>query len=225
MATPYVTITFDEVESTQDLAVTELSGSDQPVLIVAKRQSAGRGRSGNLWFQAPRGVAASLGFRADMMQVTEAFPLAVGLAVRRSLHETTGAAVALKWPNDLESAGRKVGGILVERSRDYVIAGCGINLWWPDPPPEIGAVFPADPGDAIGREVSQRWAELLLAGRGQWDREEYRRACTTLGSTITWEPDGAGEAVAIDDDGGLVVRTASTTVTLRSGAVRTVRAR
>ena len=82
MATPYVTIIADEVRSTQDVAAAELQDSDHAVLIVASRQTAGRGRSGNEWWQAPRAVAASLAFLPGALAVDETFSLAVGLAVR-----------------------------------------------------------------------------------------------------------------------------------------------
>ena len=223
MATPYVTINVDEVVSTQDLAVEELQRTDRPVLIVANRQTAGRGRSGNEWWQAPRGVAASLAFATGVFEVGEAFSLAVGLAVRSAVFAVAGVEISLKWPNDLELGTVKVGGILVESDGERTVVGCGLNLWWPEPPSGVGAVFPSDPGPEVGVWISEAWGDALFASMGQWDREAYMLASSTLGQTLTWEPDGLGRAVDIDAAGGLVVSTVDGEVTLRSGEVRAVR--
>lgn len=223
MATPYVTIIVDEVSSTQDLAEAKLQQSHDPVLIVANRQTAGRGRSGSKWWQAPRGVSASLAFAKDVLPVTDTFSLAVGLAVRAAVATVAGVDLSLKWPNDLEFSDRKVGGILVERDNERTVVGCGLNLWWPEPPVGVGAIFDYDPGPDVGAWISEGWAEELLASQGRWDRDEYKQVCSTLGQALTWDPDGLGQAVDIDLEGGLVVSTATGTATLRSGEVRTLR--
>ncbi|MDJ0925418.1 MAG: biotin--[acetyl-CoA-carboxylase] ligase [Acidimicrobiia bacterium] len=228
MATPYVTIVADEVTSTQDVAARELENSTQPVLIVASRQSAGRGRSGSEWWQAPRAVAASLAFRNDAVPVPASFTLAVGLAVHEAIATEAGVAVMLKWPNDIELAvgaapGGKVGGVLVERDAARTVVGCGLNLWWPQPPSGAAGLVAEDPGEALGERISRRWAQLLLAMGGAWNRAAYREVCSTLGERVTWEPTGEGTAVDVDEDGGLIVATETGRVTLRSGEVATVR--
>ena len=223
MATPYVAISFDEVGSTQDVATERLVDNTLPVLIVARRQLAGRGRHGNEWWQAPRAVAASLAFRGPALPVAESFPLAVALAIRTAISQVSGIDVALKWPNDLEIADRKVGGILVERNAWRTVVGCGLNLWWPDPPPGVTGVYADDPGDAIGMRISCAWADHLFASSGAWDRAAYLRVCSTLGKDVTWQPNGSGTAIDVDADGGLVVATAAGRITLRSGEISTVR--
>lgn len=223
MATPYDTIVLDEVTSTQDLATAELHRSGRPVLIVASRQTQGRGRSGNEWWQAPRGVAASLALALDGIEVRETFSLAVGLAVRRAIAGVAAIEIDLKWPNDLERNGRKVGGVLVERDERHVVVGCGINLWWPEAPFPTSALFGDDPEPAVGVAISKAWVDDLLQSGGRWDRNEYVAACTTLGAELTWDPDGRGTATTIDERGGLVVETAQGTTVLRSGEVRMIR--
>lgn len=223
MATPYDTIVLDEVTSTQDFATVELLRSGRPVLIVANRQTAGRGRSGNDWWQAPAGVAASLAFPVDRFAVGDTFSLAVGLAVRSALAGVADIAVELKWPNDLEANGRKVGGILVERDEQRVVVGCGLNLWWPDAPPGTAGLLGEVPDPEVGVSISEAWATDIVQSDGRWHRDRYIAACSTLDAEITWEPGGRGIATTVDESGGLVVETADGTTTLRSGAVRTVR--
>ncbi len=223
MATPYVTIVRDVVSSTQDLAASELISSPVPILVVAHEQTRGRGRLGNDWWQAPRAVAASLALPAHWFSVRDTFTLAVGLAVRDAIGVVCDVVIDLKWPNDLEMGGRKVGGILVERDEDRVVVGCGLNLFWPDAPESAGGLLSNDPGADLGVTISQAWASRVLAGEGRWDRRAYLDACSTVGAMVTWEPDGRGWATDVDENGALVVGTGSGELRLRSGEVHTVR--
>lgn len=223
MATPYVTIIRNAVTSTQDLATEMLSVHGQPVLVVAAAQTAGRGRGGNEWWQATRAVASSLALPGGHLEVTETFSLAVGLAVRSAIADTTGILVDLKWPNDLLLGDTKVGGILVERDQARTVVGCGLNLFWPNAPVGAGALLAADPGERLGRSISERWATEVLERAGRWDRDEYIDACSTIGAQVTWQPSGSGTVVTVDERGGLVVTTESGQTVLRSGDVSTVR--
>jgi BirA family biotin operon repressor/biotin-[acetyl-CoA-carboxylase] ligase len=147
--------------------------------------------------------------------------LVAGVAARRAL----GAAVGLKWPNDLEIDGLKVGGILVEQSEGVAVIGMGVNLWWPDPPEGMGAVGDEDPGPHRHIEVGALWAAELLAlmGADRWPIDEYRGSCLTLGREIVWEPEGSGKAIDVADSGALLVQVGQEIVEIRSGAVRHVR--
>jgi len=223
MATPYVTMVRDVVSSTQDLAAAARADADRPTLVVAHEQTAGRGRTGNPWWQADRAMAASLALSTDLLEVDETFPLAVGLAVREAIKENLGVVVGLKWPNDIVLGSAKVGGILVEIRDGVVIAGCGLNLFWPDSPEGAGGLCGDDPGEDLGLRLARAWADEVLSDGFAWDRDSYVDACVTLDSSIEWEPHGTGFAVGIADDGGLIVATPEGRVTLRSGEVRIVR--
>ena len=110
----------------------------------------------------------------------------------------------LKWPNDLLLDGRKVAGILAQRSATTgaVVVGLGFNIGWaPD-----GA---ARLGDGIG--VARVLYETLVAfdALGVDVAERYRRDLATLGADVRVElPDGTvldGRATDVDDDGRLIV--------------------
>ena len=111
----------------------------------------------------------------------------------------------------------------MERNPQHTMVGCGLNLWWPEPPGGVGSIFTSDPGPEVGVWISQGWADELVANGAVWDRADYLAACSTVGQSITWDPDGLGRAIDIDADGGLVVKTVAGTETLRSGEVRTIR--
>jgi len=216
MDTPYSLVRFEEVGSTQDVARAALQGA--PVLVVADRQTAGRGRSGSEWETAPRAVAGSLALPWHDYPPA-LIPLVAGLAMAR----VTG--LSLKWPNDLVSVEGKVGGILCEGFDRSVVVGVGVNLWWPGPPAERAGLHKSDPGPALGEELMTGWAREFtgLLELPPWPRDEYRRRCVTLGQELRWDPDGRGRAVEIADDGGLVVSVAGQELVLRSGTVRHVR--
>lgn len=167
-------------------------------------------------------MAASLAFAPGWpAESLPLIPLLAGIAAARVV------GGGLKWPNDLMLDDRKVGGILVEASGGVVVAGCGINLWWPEAPAGYGAVREEDPGVDAVLETAEAWsAELLglvVGGPEGWPRAEYRERSVTLGRDITWSPDGAGRAIDLAADGGLIVVTHEGRTTLHAGEIRHVR--
>ena len=222
MATPYALVSLDRITSTQDEARSLLG--DYPVVVVAAEQTAGRGRSGSEWQNAPGALAVSLAFRPPWPAETwPRLTLAAGVAAV----EVLGDDIGLKWPNDLVRDGAKLGGILTEVSGDVATVGLGVNLYWPRPPEGLGAVFgePVSTEDRV--ELGTAWAEQVLvtasSGPDDWPRAAYRRRCVTLGKPITWEPKGKGVARDVDETGALVVDGEDGPIVLRSGSVREIR--
>lgn len=215
MATPYLQIRRETVASTQDLALAELR--DLPVAVIAAGQTEGRGRLGSEWITAPRALAVSLAFHQDPAE-TRPLSLMAGMAATRAL----GSEVGLKWPNDLMVGAGKAGGILVEISEGSVAVGLGLNLWWPDPPQGTSALFEAEPPSGAHAGIGALWvAEMMqLVDSEGWPLDEYGTRCVTLGRDITWEPDGSGRAVDVDEMGRLVVDVGGRLVQLSAGAVR-----
>ncbi|HKY46513.1 MAG TPA: biotin--[acetyl-CoA-carboxylase] ligase [Acidimicrobiia bacterium] len=223
MATPYSLQVYDEVTSTQDVAAAALV--DDPILVVTGRQTEGRGRSRRTWESAPRAMAASLAFRPTWgLGSWPLIPLVAGLAVA----DVLDAAVGLKWPNDLLLGESKIGGILVEGSAGVLVVGCGLNLWWPDPLAGSAALYVDDPGPEAMITTATAWAGRLLqrlaGGPGDWGRNRYLDLSATVGRRVTWEPDGEGKAIDIDETGALVVETTTGRKSLIAGEIRHLRA-
>lgn len=219
MATPYFQLRQESVPSTQDLARKVLEGGSIPVLVVAARQTEGRGRAGASWLTAERALAVSLALKVGPEE-SRPLSLMAGVAVAG-----LGPAVELKWPNDVMVGDSKAGGILVERSGDIAVIGLGLNLWWPGAPDGMCDLFAEDPGEDRHAELGALWGAgmmRLLDGRG-WPREQYKALCSTLGREVTWEPDGAGKAIDVDPDGALTVESAGELITVRSGEIRHLR--
>ena len=132
-----------EIDSTNtELMRRARAGQHEPTLLVAERQTAGRGRMGRVWDGGDLGDAGEL----PSLMFSLGLPLAprdwsgLSLAVGVCVAESLDPAVRLKWPNDLWLADdRKLGGILVETASvtpappgdvapRYVVMGIGINI-------------------------------------------------------------------------------------------------
>ncbi len=120
-----------ETGSTMDDARWALKPGMRYVLVVAEKQSQGRGRLGRTWTSPPGGLWFTLGIRLPRGELPPV-SLAAGLAVAEILDAFTGLAVGVKWPNDLIVSGRKLGGILVENvvgpEELEVYVGVGLNV-------------------------------------------------------------------------------------------------
>src|SRR5207249_3823576 len=98
-------------------------------------QSAGRGRRGRSWNDAPgTSLLASILVRPRIAPALLAtFSIATAVAVAEALRRATGIEARLKWPNDVLARGRKLAGILVE-TRILTNAGTGVS----EPPRTLG---------------------------------------------------------------------------------------
>jgi BirA family biotin operon repressor/biotin-[acetyl-CoA-carboxylase] ligase len=98
--------------------------------LVAMEQEAGRGRQGRTWV-SPRGnfYGSTLVELGPGDPQPQTLALAAGLALIETIDRALpGQALMLKWPNDLLLLGKKLAGILLERSGDRVVVGFGVNL-------------------------------------------------------------------------------------------------
>lgn len=129
-----------EIDSTSsELMRRARDGRRSPMLLVAERQTAGRGRLGRSWQSAQEaGEPASLTFSLGLPLAPRdwsGLSLAVGVSVAESLDPSNAVGLALKWPNDLWVGDRKLGGILIETAllhpdtpERYLVIGIGINI-------------------------------------------------------------------------------------------------
>ena len=122
-----------ECESTSTLLLERAEqGAPAGSVIVADRQTAGRGSRGRTWLATP---ASSLTFSvlwrfSGGIERLAGLSLAVGLAVVQALEACGASGVKLKWPNDILHENAKLGGILIElqSESDSSMAGIGIGL-------------------------------------------------------------------------------------------------
>ena len=227
MATPYDIVHLASVHSTQDEAQRTMAASGRTTLVVADRQSGGRGRQGRDWTSPDRGMFASFSFVTDWPDADRTLiPLVAAVAIRRVVDISFDVLVGLRWPNDLMIDGLKVGGILVEASGADIVVGFGMNLWWSEPVEGAQSLLAADPGSSAATSLAESWADILVGllkgGSKHWPRDEYVTASVTIGHEVSWG-DQTGHAKAIAQDGALIVDRQGTLVELRAGEVHTHR--
>jgi BirA family transcriptional regulator, biotin operon repressor / biotin---[acetyl-CoA-carboxylase] ligase len=231
-------LTRDRIAKIEVLPVTDStnqrlleSGNDEdPQVLLAEHQSAGRGRHGRTWI-SPFGANVYLSlawtFPHWPAQLT-VLPIAVGIACARALGAQGLDALRLKWPNDLVVAGRKLGGILIEQRGEAggtcrAIVGVGINVaMQADAAAQIGQPW-TSVEQVLGRGASRNAlaaeliAQLVLAidqfstqgfaaFAAEWDRLDVTRnqRVRIEAGQHSYE----GIARGLDDTGALRIETA-----------------
>ena len=209
------------------------AGQLDPVLLVAERQTAGRGRLGRQWHSgAPNGNSAikaetsggafsALTFSLGLPlapQNWSGLSLAVGVSVAQSLHPS----LRLKWPNDIWLQDRKLGGILIETGSfgdvRYVVIGIGINIAPRDaaglstPPAWLGEVQPAmDAGQAVQHIAAPlvRAVQMFEAQGFAPFQARFNALDVLAGRTVICSDGTTGEAQGVDANGALLVQAAA----------------
>ena len=238
---------LEEVDSTNTWAKANLDKFGPVGAVYTTSQTAGRGRRGHTWINASgQALYYTVVLKTEMAQ-PESLPLFASMAVADALEQRYGIQCQIKWPNDLLLNGKKIVGILCEGvSYGYqqqgrgILCGIGINLAQPQ------SYFDAA-GLPNGTSLALQGAKVDLSTDPAWlaegltdfgfdrnmyvfardgfapFREEYKAACVNLGRRVTFDlPDGgqgAGEAVDVDEEGRLVVRTDSGEVHVFTGEV------
>lgn len=219
--------TFDVLDSTNEEArrLAE-AGTPEGIAVLAKTQTAGRGRRGRSWESPEGNLFLSLLLRPQVTAAEAAklsFLAAVALSEAIELAAPALAArIRCKWPNDVLVDGAKISGVLLEsRTRpdgalDWVVAGIGANLAHKP----LNTLYPATAladHDAVQEPV--QFAEWLLARFGYWYdrwkvegfaplREAWLKRAQGLGQPIVVRlPDGElhGRFAALDDSGALLL--------------------
>ena len=197
---------FQVLDSTNTKAISIAKEGLSEAVVIAKRQTGGRGRMGRS-FASPEGglylsyLTDRLAPGASVLALTPA----AALAVRRAIFRTFGLSCAIKYPNDLILQDRKVCGILCEsvamEGRFCVVVGVGINVQTEirldgmdqtsDYPPGSLKDFckkAEDPSSLT--ELESTLIEELdslvdhFASGGSLDETEYRRHCINCPKTI-----------------------------------------
>lgn len=177
---------YDTVTSTNDVA-RELAASGAPegFCVIAREQTAGRGRQGHSWSSPPgEGLYLSLILLPRIKPAdSPILTLAAAVAVAETLKLDFNVEVDIKWPNDILASGKKICGILVESAiqnnqLQYSIVGIGVNVAQRSFPDEIvqsatsllleteRVIEPEDFARPM-LERLERWYEIAIADRRQ----------------------------------------------------------
>jgi BirA family transcriptional regulator, biotin operon repressor / biotin---[acetyl-CoA-carboxylase] ligase len=217
----------ESIGSTSDRALAIASeGEDKlPLLVLAGRQTAGRGRGANRWWSTTGALTFSLVLEAPPARLpAERWPqvaLTAGLATCDALLTLNPTArLGLKWPNDVYLMDRKICGILSESVpgwRDRLVIGIGVNVnnrvQSATCLPEAGGLDIASIATslfdhdgvvhdlttvllAVLNEFDRCWRCLLDDGFGEL-AEAYRGRCVLTGRTVTIEQPGGQSLVGL----------------------------
>ncbi len=185
-------------------------------------QTAGRGRRGHVWQNAPGAALYYTILFKEPLADPACLPLASGLAAARALEECFGVECALKWPNDLLLGGKKAVGILCEGFGGAFVSGIGVNLSQTaeffaaaglphgvSVAGHLGHPLPPDAPRQLAEALSRRFTadeDLQRFYREGFAplRGAYTARCVNLGRQV-WFEGGEGVAETLDEQGRLVV--------------------
>lgn len=195
MPDPFRVLWRKKVSSTNDeLRELAANGMAEGLVLVCEEQAAGRGRRGAAWF-SPKGesLAFSILLRPSAPKsMWSRLSLATGLAVAEALERFVPLA-EIKWPNDVQIAGKKIAGILVEAGADFVIVGIGINVNSEHFPEGLAATsLKSETGNEISRaEVLLEVVNRLAKHVGRIDNEfsemleGVKERCALTGKSVS----------------------------------------
>ena len=215
-----------------DVAAAARTGTPEGLVVVAERQTAGRGRLDRRWESPPRaGLALSVLLRPPVPACRLGWlPLLAGVALVESVRRQAEVDAVLKWPNDLLIDGLKCAGILAEAVPEAapgqapaVVVGVGLNVTLSEeelPRPDATSLLLAGAAHtdrdtllrALLRSLAdwyRRWTATDGDPEASGLRDGYRLHCATLGRPVSVALPGggtlAGTASDVDGDGRLVV--------------------
>jgi len=223
---------FDSIDSTQNQA---LKMADDPAnngtVIIAAKQTGGKGRSGRKWISPKGGIWLSIILHPKFdISITTLFPIASALALSNALEKTLKISPELKWPNDLTIKGKKVAGMLVDASLESntienLVLGVGINF-----DIDVKQIEKTLKGSSNFYGVTslseqkkkikpiqlvqtflvefEKIYELLNTKQTKKIISEWTKRSSTIGKNVELDTiDGKikGKAIKIDEDGALVV--------------------
>ena len=223
-----------EVDSTNSEAARLAPHLTQPTWILARRQTAARGRRGRAWAAPEGNFFATLVMRPagdPAAAAQRSFVAALALADALAAAIGPGPVLALKWPNDVLLNGGKVAGILLESAGrgggvSHLAIGIGVNLV-AAPPPEAVEPGAARPVSVMGetgvRLPPETLLDLLAPAFARWEaqlatwgfapiRTAWLARAARLGQQITartMTETVEGRFETIDESGALVLRTAA----------------
>lgn len=211
----------ERVSSTNDLVAGAAAlGAEEGLVVGAETQTAGRGRWGRRWLDAPGRCLLFSVLVAMREEAPAAFVgMAAALAVLRAVREAGAVAAGYRWPNDVTAGDRKIAGVLVEMTGGMAVVGIGVNVCGcaEDFVPACNATTveeaagrPVSREELLGSILSHLHGALALLRSGQAARivEELVAADALVGRQVTvarGDVKVVGTAVGIDEAGRLEV--------------------
>jgi BirA family biotin operon repressor/biotin-[acetyl-CoA-carboxylase] ligase len=223
---------FPELKSTnimaKEKALHRAEGIDEGTLIIAERQSAGKGRLGREWFSPVGGIWFSIILYPQLSpSYISRITLMTAVAVVKAIKICTQIKSQIKWPNDILINEKKVCGILTEMSAEldiinWVVVGIGINVnidhrEFPEDIQKNTISLKETSGKEISRvklaqtflQEFEKYYEILKGREFSSILKEWKLYSHTLGKKIKvdmGEKIITGEAMDINESGALILK-------------------
>lgn len=207
----YKLLSFDKIPSTQDYAHDLIATGEatNKTIITAQAQSAGRGRYHRTWVSHHGNLYASFIYKTSERDPKISYTVAVAIAETLI---SLGMTPQIKWPNDVLVDGKKISGVLIEYSQNFIIIGIGINIKTCPTVKEYKTtkinkyVKDIDAKDVLG---------ILIKSMDKWRRknfvivrERWMDLAFALNKVIQYHRKPA-ELLGLNEDGALVLRDGS----------------
>jgi len=216
----------DTVDSTMDIAMDlAIKGCPEGVVVCAESQHKGRGRLGRTWQSSKhKGIYFSLVVKPKLLLMEcPKLTLLAAVSCCEAIRKISGVDCLIKWPNDLVVGNKKIGGILTEMNAEadrikFIVIGIGINVNTSiSMLPALATSLKELSGKRISRIDLLKQIlrnidnEYVLFQKGDFKDviDKWRKFSSTLGhrvKVLCHKEHFEGEALDIDDDGGLLLR-------------------
>ena len=220
-----------ETDSTNTFLKNQAKEKYEGAVIIAQRQTAGRGRLGRTFISEKNGLYMSIFLKPEFQDITRITTMAA-VAVLRAIEKFSKKNAYIKWVNDIFLNDKKVSGILTEGVFDGncfigAILGIGVNLFKPENGIDesikdiAGCVFEENSGiaDEFASCIINNFFEIYKNGNYI---EEYRKKSFLTGKEVFYIKDGKevfGRVLGIDDEFGLILKTEKEITVLKCGEV------
>ena len=221
---------FNTIDTTQNFAMDIVTRNNMNgTIIIAKKQTGGRGRMKRKWKSPVGGIWMSIIIHPKFaVSSTTLVPIAISLALCLAIEKTLKIKPELKWPNDVTVKGKKVAGVLVDTSIvsnevEYMIIGVGINF--KIKPNKLANVIKKTPNFyGVTTLVKKDENSLPLLHQFLYELEnvfqmidlkhigkivnQWTKRSSTVGrnvSIVTGNGKINGKAIKIDNDGALII--------------------
>lgn len=238
---------FDSIDSTQSYANDIASDpKEDGTLIIAQKQTGGRGREGRKWASPEGGIWFSVIIQPKLdVGITTLIPIASSLALRNTISKTLNIESELKWPNDVTINHKKVAGMIADIALESnkisnLVLGIGINFdvnsktieaKFRETPNFYGACSLSEfnglinPVEFLQSYLVELEKTFIMLEKGKVKEiiREWTKNSSTIGKKITVTMDDSkivGKALKIDDDGALIVQSKDKKYKITAGDIK-----
>jgi len=221
---------FNTIDTTQNFAMEIATKNNMNgTIIIAKKQTGGRGRMKRKWKSPVGGIWMSIIIHPKFnVSFTTLVPIAISLALCLAIEKTLKIKPELKWPNDVTLKGKKVAGVLVDASIisneiEYMIIGVGINF--KIKPTELANAIKKTPNfygvtTLVKNDVNslpflhkflhelENIFQMIDSNHIKKIVNQWTKRSSTIGRNVSLVTENGkinGKAVKIDNDGALII--------------------